>query len=248
MSGGDTRFGQWLQHKLEERRLSLAQLCRDVDCDYTYLWRIIHADTARGRRYTRPGYELTRRVGEALGAPQEALAAAGYTETVALEDARVADRLQRVEQDLAALRASVDQREPASPSAWTLRRVPLLGHVQAGELREALENPDDWMELPELVLGDGEFTLRVRGDSMNPTLLDGDFIAARRQPVAEPGQLVVTAMGDQVTLKRYLVIDGAPTLVADNPEYGEVPLSSGARIVGVVTGSYRPPEVLRRRP
>jgi repressor LexA len=248
MSAGESQFGPWLRRKLVERHLSLAQLCRSAGCDYTYLWRIIHADTARGRRYTRPSYSLTRRVGEALGAPREALIAAGYEDGLTLEEARHADRLARLEQDVATLRAEMEPRKETQPQEWGVRRLPLLGHVRAGDLHEALESPGEWIELPEFITNAAGFALRVRGDSMAPTLLNGDILTIRPQVAAESGQLVVAILDDEVTLKRYEVLDGVPTLVADNPEWAPVRCGPRVRLVGVVTGSFRPPEVLSRRP
>ena len=248
MSEDSGSFGHWLRRKLVERHTSLAQLCRMAGCDYTYLWRIIHSDTAAGRKYTRPSYHLTRRIGEALDAPLEALAAAGYGEGTSVDDARVADRLARLQQDLTDLRAALDPRDMQEPESWRGKRLPLLGQIQAGELHEALQNPDDWVDVPDFVGKDARFALRVRGDSMSPTLLEGDMVTVKEQPSAEPGQLVVAAVDGEVTLKRYDMVDGVPSLVADNDAWAPVRCGPRVRIVGVVTGSYRPPEVLRRRP
>lgn len=248
MAGDETQFGPWLRRKLVERHLSLAQLCRTVGCDYTYLWRIIHADTARGRRYTRPSFTLTRKVGEALEAPREALVAAGYGDFPSVDDARVADRLAQIEQDLTELRSTLGPREIQNPGEWESTQLPLLGHIQAGELHEALENPDERVELPGFVARGADFALRVRGDSMQPTLLEGDMVLVRRDAAPEPGQLVAARIGSEYTLKRYEIVEGVPTLVADNPDWKPVRCGPKVRILGVVTGSYRPPEVLLRRP
>ncbi len=47
--------------------------------------------------------------------------------------------------------------------------------------------------------------LRVRGDSMiEAGILDGDFIVARSQTTAEPGEIVVAGIpGDEATVKTY---------------------------------------------
>jgi repressor LexA len=243
MSSGEPQFGAWLRQKLVERHVSLAQLCRSAGCDYTYLWRIINADTARGRRYARPSYTLTRRVGEALGAPREALAAAGYEDSVTVEEARAEDRLARLEQDLASLKA--DLRDPRE---WGLVRLPLLGEVRAGDLHEALEHPDEWTVLPSFLAAGAQFVLTVRGDSMEPTVMDGDLVSVRPQVTAEPGQLVVASLNDEVTLKRYEVVDGIPTFMADNPVWKPVRCGPRARLIGIVTGCFRTSEALNRRP
>lgn len=244
---GAPHFGPWLRRRLVERQMSLAQLCRTAGCDYTYLWRILNADPSRGRRYSRPSYDLTRRIGEALDSPREALTAAGYGEYSALESARIEDQVARLESDLAALRTAL----PGVRDAHSIpsRRLPRLGAVRAGPLSEALENPDGWEEMPETVARGADFTVEVRGDSMLPTLMDGDVVCVRVSPTAQPGQLVVAAVeGDGFTVKRYDVEGGVPVLRADNREWEPVVFRPGMRVVGVVTGLFRPPEVLHRRP
>lgn len=73
-------------------------------------------------------------------------------------------------------------------------------------------------------------------------------MGVRKQTTAEPGQIVVASIDGDVTLKRYEMADGIPTLTADNPEWKPVRFGPRVRILGVVTGSFRPPDVLRRRP
>lgn len=246
MSAKGAEFGTWLRGKLLERRMSLAQLCREAGCDYTYLWRIINHHRARGRKYTRPSYDLTRRVGAALAARQEALAVAGYTPEVDLEAARAADRRAQHDRDVASVKGSAG--DAPQPDQWRWRRLPLLGQVEAGDLHEALENPDEHAILPEWLAGRADFALRVRGDSMRPTLLEGDIVAVREQPTADAGQLIVVLQGDEATVKRLEMKDGVPVAAPDNARFKTITIGARARIAGVVVGSYRPPEVLLRRP
>lgn len=246
MSAHGADFGGWLRKKLLERHMSLAQLCREAGCDYTYLWRIINHQQARGRRYTRPSYDLTRRVGLALGAQHEALAQAGYTPDTDLDAAIAVDRRLQLERDVAEAKDSAG--DVPQPDQWGWRQLPLLGQVQAGDLHEALENPDEHTSLPSWLAGEADFALRVRGDSMRPTLLEGDIVAVREQPRADIGQLIVVIMGDEATVKRFDIQEGIPLAVPDNARFRTLTIGPRSRIAGVVVGSYRPPEVLLRRP
>lgn len=221
--------------------MSLARLCRAAGCDYTYLWRILHADPDASR-YRRPSYALTRRVGEALDAVQEALAAAGYTPEVPVRQAEVSDRLERLQQDLDSLRARL------APPEWPLAELPVLGRVPAGPGREPLEAPEGRAGVPAAVAGGAEYLLRVAGDSMAPTLLDGDLVAIRPAATAEPGEIVVALVDGEATVKRFETPDGVPHLAADNPDFPARRLAAEAAIAGVVTAAYRPAERLRRRP
>src|SRR4051812_13021521 len=71
--------------------------------------------------------------------------------------------------------------------------LPLVGHVAAGAPILAEENIEEYVTVPELAGGeDGEYVLRVRGDSMkNAGILEGDFVVVRRQETAGDGEIVV---------------------------------------------------------
>jgi repressor LexA len=87
-----------------------------------------------------------------------------------------------------------------------VRHVPLVGDVAAGANVLAQENVEEVLPLPADFTGDGElFMLRVRGDSMiEAGILDGDFIVARSQTTANPGEIVVAGIpGDEATVKTF---------------------------------------------
>ncbi len=249
MSEQDRSFGDWLKQKLLERQMPLLRLSRAAGIDYAYLWRLINRSQEGGRRRARvPSYALTVRIGDALDAPREALAAAGYDYGLNPEAAADADRLDRQRRDLAALEREIDASAAPDLDVGGTCGIPVLGQVQAGSIHEAIADAGEHVMIPGRLLGDPDFLLRVRGDSMSPTLVEGDLVGIRTQAQADPGQLVVAAIDEEITLKRYDLVAGQPVLLADNPAWRPVSVTSRARIVGVVTGSYRPPEVLRRRP
>src|SRR5215216_543288 len=61
--------------------------------------------------------------------------------------------------------------------------LPLVGQVAAGQPVLAEENIEDYVQVPPIAGGDqGEFVLRVKGDSMrNAGIFEGDFVVVRRQ-------------------------------------------------------------------
>ena len=87
-----------------------------------------------------------------------------------------------------------------------VRHVPLMGDVAAGTDVLAQENVEESYPLPSDFTGDGElFMLRVRGDSMiEAGILDGDFVVARRQSTADPGDIVIAGIpGEEATVKTF---------------------------------------------
>lgn len=84
-------------------------------------------------------------------------------------------------------------------------RLPVIGTVACGAPMFAEQNIESYLQLSEDFLGKGEhFVLRAKGESMiNAGICDGDYVVIRRQEYAEPGQIVVALIEDEVTLKRY---------------------------------------------
>jgi repressor LexA len=98
--------------------------------------------------------------------------------------------------------------------------VPLLGRVQAGDLTTAVEEPDGGYLSVQGSAADDLFALRVRGESMlEAGILPGDLVIARRQPTADPGDVVVALVGDEATVKTLRQRDGRVELHPANPRF-----------------------------
>ena len=119
-------------------------------------------------------------------------------------------------------------------------RVPRNGLIYAGLPKEAVPSDDGAWELPQELVGHGDlFILRVRGDSMiDAAIVDGDWVAVRRQPTAEDGEIVVAMIDDEVTLKTLRRAHGRVLLVPQNPLY--LPIrAENATILGKVVAVLR---------
>jgi repressor LexA len=83
--------------------------------------------------------------------------------------------------------------------------LPLVGQVAAGQPVLAEENIEEYVAVPPLAGGDeGEFVLRVKGDSMKDAgIFEGDFVVVRRQETAGDGEIVVALVGEEATVKRF---------------------------------------------
>jgi repressor LexA len=86
----------------------------------------------------------------------------------------------------------------------SVRMVPVVGQVAAGQPILAAENIESTMSLPAEMAGDQTFILRVRGESMiEAGILDGDFVVVHQQPTAENGDIVVAMIDDSATVKTF---------------------------------------------
>ncbi len=120
--------------------------------------------------------------------------------------------------------------------------VPLLGKVTAGNPIEAIEMPEQYMDIPAFLIPKKKdvFTLTVNGDSMiNTGIYDGDIIIVERQPNANNGDIVV-AMTDEneVTVKRFYKEKDYIRLQPENDFMSPIILPN-VTILGKVIGLYR---------
>ncbi len=118
--------------------------------------------------------------------------------------------------------------------------VPVLGSVAAGKPIFAEENFESSLHVPASMVGNARcFALRVRGDSMiNAGILDGDIAVIEQKPVAEDGEIVVAAIEDSVTLKRYFKEKGRVRLAPENSAYSPI-FTQDVRILGKLRGIVR---------
>lgn len=120
------------------------------------------------------------------------------------------------------------------------RSVPLVGRVTAGLPILAVENIEDYVVLPQRMVGQDEiFCLRVQGDSMiDAGILDGDIIAVRQQSNAENGEIVVAMVDDEATLKRIFYEEHCVRLQPENSRMAPIYVDS-AQVLGKLVALFR---------
>lgn len=120
--------------------------------------------------------------------------------------------------------------------------IRIIGSIRAGEPNEVFQNTVGYL-MAKVNDPDNYFYLQVVGDSMSPTLLDGDYVLVRFQNTASNNQIVVAGLnGTEATVKRFKMIGSDMFLFPDNENYDPIKLSPELHpyIVGVVIGLYRP--------
>ncbi len=84
------------------------------------------------------------------------------------------------------------------------------------------------------------FAVRVHGDSMEPTLKEGDVVVFWTQGAVEPGRIVaVHVHWDGVVIKRLQRHGDTWYLYSDNPEHPPVPLHEADKVLGVAVNLVR---------
>jgi len=90
--------------------------------------------------------------------------------------------------------------------------------------------------------------VRIVGDSLHPLILEGDYVAIKKTPTAQPGQIVVARVGDDgdVVMKRYVGRrKGKVILESVNPMYPPIQADK-IEILGVVVWQHRTGDTLRK--
>jgi repressor LexA len=118
--------------------------------------------------------------------------------------------------------------------------VPVVGSVAAGAPILAEQNIEDHVLLSPDMAQEGNFLLRVRGESMiNAGILDGDLVLVRPQQEAPANGVIVVALVDgDATVKRFERGNGHVRLVAENPAYEPI-VTTNVSLVGIVRGVIR---------
>lgn len=99
--------------------------------------------------------------------------------------------------------------------------IPVLGHVAAGIPIEMIEDIIDTEEIPEDMAKHGEFfALKIKGDSMTPSINNSDVVIVRQQEDAENGDIVIaTVNGNDAVCKRLKKYSDGLSLISLNPAY-----------------------------
>lgn len=101
-------------------------------------------------------------------------------------------------------------------------RVPVLGRVAAGFPIFAEEEIIDYEDIPGAMAKDGEYYgLKIKGDSMEPRMRNGDVVIVRKQEDADNGDTVIALVNgsDAVCKKLKKYSDGSIALMSTNPAY-----------------------------
>ena len=98
--------------------------------------------------------------------------------------------------------------------------IPIVGTIRCGPGGLAYQDIEAYVPAANVKHPSECFYLRVVGDSMEPSITEGDLALIRKQDDVESGELAAVMInGEEGTLKRVIKKDGALILQAFNPAY-----------------------------
>jgi repressor LexA len=137
------------------------------------------------------------------------------------------------------IRRTPDKR--LTPTERFFERPRSLAFVRAGMPEEAHDTSADMVSLDTLLVKKPSLTffVPIKGDSMmDAGLLEGDTAICERSQRANPGDIVVAFVGNELTIKRLVKERERLVLKPENKGY-PVLRPDPLEILGVVTGSFR---------
>jgi len=147
-------------------------------------------------------------------------------------------------------KVGVLRRDPTKPRAMEIldkakkavlpAGLPIVGRVAAGSPLLAEENIEDYVEVPRIAGGgDGEYVLKVQGDSMKDAgILEGDYVVVHSTETAQNGEIVVALLGEEATVKRFYKERDHVRLQPENDALEPI-LTRDVQVLGRVVGVFR---------
>lgn len=100
-------------------------------------------------------------------------------------------------------------------------KIPVFGNVAAGIPIDAITDIEDYEEITEELAASGEYVaLKIKGDSMEPKMSEGDVVIVRVQPTIESGEIAIVLInGDNATCKKVKKTEEGIMLISLNSAY-----------------------------
>ncbi|WP_018922445.1 transcriptional repressor LexA [Salsuginibacillus kocurii] len=136
-----------------------------------------------------------------------------------------------------------DEQSQAAPTISEGRAayVPVIGKVTAGQPITAVENIEEYVPLPDHMVGDDQvYMLTIEGDSMiEAGIFDGDQVIVRYQQNADNGDIIVAMTEEEeATVKRFFKEADHIRLQPENSSLEPIILET-CTVLGKVTGVFR---------
>lgn len=190
------RIGDIIKQYREEHGQTQRSMAKLLDCSYAYVGMLEKGINPKTNKEVQPSIEIFKRLAALMGI------------------------------DLDTLIQAVDGNQPIKIPADPARTIgqpvamiPVYGRIVAGEPREAVEEILGYTAiLDKNAHTEDLFGLKVFGESMQPTFLDGDTVIIHKQPTVDSGQVAVVLIeNEEATVKRVFISPDGITISADNP-------------------------------
>ncbi len=113
--------------------------------------------------------------------------------------------------------------ESISPTG-SIKRLPIISRVSAGRGEYGTDDILDWIEMPVSLCKNCDYATFVKGDSMEPKILDNDLILVQKTNFLENGTIGIFRVQEDVFCKKYYSnpLTKEIILKSINPKYDSI--------------------------
>ena len=128
------------------------------------------------------------------------------------------DKIEKMAQYFGIEKSDLIEKRKRTASTTTSILIPVLGRIVAGEPIDAITDIIDYEEItPRMAQKGKHFALVVKGNSMEPTLREGDVVIVRQLSEVENGEIaIVLVNGNEATVKEVKEAPAGITLIGHN--------------------------------
>lgn len=105
--------------------------------------------------------------------------------------------------------------------------IPVFPRISAGIGALAEEEPTDYITIPGMKNIESLFAVRVKGDSMEPTIRNSSLILCRQCHELDNNEIGAFVIDDDAYVKRLKITDKYIALISDNPNYNPIYIGPG---------------------
>jgi len=107
------------------------------------------------------------------------------------------------------------------------KKLPILGFVAAGLPLLAEQNIEGYLTINPKIMGfDGDFILRVRGDSMiDANIKNNDLIVVKQTSFPKNREIIVALLDNEATVKRFFLEKDFIRLEPENPNFQPIKIN-----------------------
>lgn len=199
-------LGDLIKQYRQEHRMSMQEFADRAGLSKSYINMLEKNENSTTRKPIIPTIKTINAVARAMGVSSTDLLARPTSVVITISD----DEKKRIFGESYPDEA-LEQRKP-----WV--KIPILGRVIAGAPMDAVEIFEGWDEIPPEMAATGEFfSLKIKGQSMEPKLSEGDRVIVRKQEDVDSGDIAIVAInGDDATVKKVVKSKDGITLIGFN--------------------------------
>lgn len=105
--------------------------------------------------------------------------------------------------------------------------IPVFPRISAGIGALAEEEPTDYISIPGMKNVEDLFAVKVKGDSMEPTIKNSSLILCRQCQELRNDEIGAFIVNDDAYVKRLKITDNYLALISDNPNYKPIYIGPG---------------------